>query len=290
MGSVRSDSPLGGAMVRPTAGLGAERPGERPDPTAIVVGSGKGGVGKSVLSVMLGSAFARTGRQVLLLDGVQNLGNLHVLLGLRPAVHLDALLSGEVHAAELVTPVSENLWLVPGNAGAASVYALSTMDRARLHVHLSTLYDHFDIVIVDAGPGIDGVVRVSTIRASGLVIVMVAEPSALSDACALIRIIQLQVPSLPIGVITNRTLSDDEGEAAFAGLRQASHCYRRGDLEYLGAVPEDAAMRDAIHRPERLLEAGAPIAAAAVRRIVAERFCHERASERPWCIAEEIAR
>ena len=87
-------------------------------PPAIVIGSGKGGVGKSMLGVLLAAAFARSGRRTLLLDGAQNQGNLHILLGVRPAAPLGAVLAGDAEPAALMVPVAENLVLVPGDSGA----------------------------------------------------------------------------------------------------------------------------------------------------------------------------
>ena len=74
---------------------GVAEPAPASSSTAVVLGSGKGGVGKSVLAVLLANALARQGRRVLLLDGSQNQGNLHILLGVRPAAPLTALLDGE---------------------------------------------------------------------------------------------------------------------------------------------------------------------------------------------------
>ena len=78
----------------------------------IVIGSGKGGVGKSVVSVMLASALAGPGRRVLLLDADQNLANLHVLLGVGSGTRVDSLLQGEIAAPDLVQPIAPNLWLL----------------------------------------------------------------------------------------------------------------------------------------------------------------------------------
>src|SRR5438093_7525967 len=90
----------------------------------VVVGSGKGGVGKSLVSVLLASALSAQGRRVLLLDGAQNMGNLHVLLGVRPSARLDAVIGGEVDASDLVQSVAPNLWLLPGESGNEALYAM----------------------------------------------------------------------------------------------------------------------------------------------------------------------
>ncbi|HUK64808.1 MAG TPA: AAA family ATPase, partial [Dongiaceae bacterium] len=131
----------------------------RDDVRALVVGGGKGGAGVSVLSVLLASAMARRGRRVLLLDATLNLGNLHVLLSCPPAHTLRSLLAGEVMPHELVIPVAERLWLLPAESGAESVHALTPMDRARLYVRLASLMDDYDVTVVDAGTGLDSVLR-----------------------------------------------------------------------------------------------------------------------------------
>ena len=230
------------------------RPGS-PGAEVIVVGSGKGGVGKSVLSVLFATALVRNGRRVLLVDGCQNQGNLHILLGVRPAGRLEDLLTGEADLEQLPVAVSFGLWLLPADSGAESLYALSRVDQARLHRQLSSLYDGFEAVVVDGGPGIDNVVRVASMSATRLVVVTVPEPTALSDAYALIKIVSLQIPALPVSVLVNRTRSGEEGLAAFERLSLAASRFLGRELGYLGTLPEDDALRAGIRRPGALLAA-----------------------------------
>jgi len=241
---------------------------ESPGTEVIVVGSGKGGVGKSVLSVLFATALARNGRRVLLVDGCQNQGNLHILLGVRPAGRLEDLLSGEAGVEQLPVPVSPGLWLLPADSGAESLYALSRVDQARLHHQLSSLYDEFEAVVVDGGPGIDNVVRVASMSATRLVVVTVPEPTALSDAYALIKIVNLQVPALPVSVLVNRTLSGQEGLAAFERLSLAASRFLGRELDYLGTLPEDDALRADIRRPGALLSAAPSEVDEAIARLI----------------------
>ena len=244
------------------------RPGT-PGADVLVVGSGKGGVGKSVLSVMFATALARGGRRVLLVDGCQNQGNLHILLGVRPAARLEDLLSGEADLEQLPVAVSPGLWLLPADSGTESLYALNSVDRARLHHQLSSLYDAFEAVVVDGGSGIDNVVRVASMGATRLVVVTVPEPTALSDAYALIKIVNLQVPALPVDVLVNRTLSGDEGLAAFDRLSLAASRFLSRELNYLGTLPEDDALRAVARQPGALLAAAPPEVDEAVARLIA---------------------
>jgi flagellar biosynthesis protein FlhG len=220
----------------------------------VVVGSGKGGVGKSVVSLLLASALASQGRRVLLLDGAQNMGNLHVLLGARPGGRMDALLGGEVAAPDMVQSVAPNLWLLPGESGNESLYAMEPVDRARVHHRLSELYASFDAVIVDGAAGIESVVRVATMRATRLLVVTAPEPTALTDAYALMKIVNLQIPGLPMDVVVNRCLDPEEGHDAFVRLATACERVLGRGVRFAGALPEDQALRLAVRDPRRLLE------------------------------------
>jgi flagellar biosynthesis protein FlhG len=216
------------------------------DTCRIVVGSGKGGVGKSLVSVMLAAAAAARGRQVLLLDGEQNLANLHVLLG------------GRVQADDLVQPVTDNLWLLPSESGAEGLYALDARERARLHCRLIELCGQYEVVVVDAGAGIEGVVRAATLGADRVVVVTAPEPTALMDAHALVKILSLQAPHLPIDVVVNRCAGEDEGQGAFARLAAASEQFLNRQLHLAAILLEEpsvaAAVRDPRHFLARVME------------------------------------
>jgi flagellar biosynthesis protein FlhG len=263
------------------AGLRCAAPAARPapapcdeGPAAFAVGSGKGGVGKSALAVLLARSLARGGRRVLLFDGALNQANLHVLLGCRPAAGLTELLHLEVEPAQLVVPVADGLWLLPGDSGAEAVHALTGVEQARLHRRLTGVFDAFDAVVVDSGPGIEGVVR-ATLRATRLTVVTTPDPAALSDAYAVIKILTLQMPTLPLDVLVNRAAGAAEAEAVFARLALGAEQFLRRRVESLGFVPELDAVSRAARRPGRLLELAVPemglIAAALLEREAAAR-------------------
>lgn len=223
-------------------------------PGAIVIGSGKGGVGKSTFAVLLAASLARAGRRTLLVDGAQNTGNLHILLGVRPRLPLAALHAGDAAPEDLVVPLGDALALLPGDSGAESLYALGAVDRARLHHRLSSVYDAYDRVVVDGGPGIESVVRAAGIRASRLVVLTAPEPAALADAYALLKITSLQLPAVALEVMVNRVRADEEGQAVFERLNLAADRFLGRSLGYLGCVHESEALRLAARHPGALLE------------------------------------
>jgi flagellar biosynthesis protein FlhG len=223
------------------------------DTCRIVVGSGKGGVGKSVVSVMLAAVAAERGREVLLLDGEQNLANLHVMLGVGVRGSIESVLGGRVRAEELVQPVAEHLWLLPSESGAEGLYALDALERARLHCRLVSLYQRYEVVIVDAGAGIEGVVRAATLGADRILLVTAPEPTALMDAHALVKILTLQAPHVPIDVLVNRCAGEDEGQDAFVRLAAASEQFLNRELNLAGILLEEPPIAAAVREPRRFL-------------------------------------
>ncbi len=221
---------------------------------ALVVASGKGGAGKSLVSVLLASAMADRGLKVLLFDGSQNLGHLHVLLGVSLDRRLEHVVTGEVEPAALLVEVRPGLWLVPGDSGAEVLYALPAVDQARLHHRLSTLYRGFDVVMIDAGPGVEGAIRLATMGGTRLVVVTVPEVAALTDAYALIKLVHAQLPSLPIDVLVNRASGPDDVEVTFQRLATAAERFLGRSLTLLGGLPETPALREALRRPGGVLD------------------------------------
>lgn len=230
---------------------------------AIVVGSGKGGAGKSVVSVWLAAALARSGRRVLLFDAALAQGNLHLLLGVAPARTLERYLSGACALEDLVERVGERLWLLPAPA-LDSIQNLGPMESARLHDRLTPIYDQFDTVVVDTAPGLECVVRAATLRAGALVVVTLPEPAALADAYAVIKRVHHQVPTLRMDVLVNRTETKEEGASSFECLRSAAARFLGRELGALGLLPEQRDLRARMRTPGGLLrEIPAELAAAA---------------------------
>ena len=219
----------------------------------VLVASGKGGVGKSLLSILLAAQAAEEGRRVLLFDADVNLGTLHVLLGLRPAARVDALLDSALEPADLICRVTRNLWLLPGTCGAERLHDIPAIDRARLELRLSGVFSSYDLVIADAGAGLDGAIRTATISADRLVVVATPEPAALTGAYTLMKLAHLRTPKIPIDVIVNRCQSDIEGTAAFDKLAEACGRFLERQIHHLGTVAEDASLALAARDPEHCL-------------------------------------
>ncbi len=264
-----TDQARGLRLARPT-GVEFPAPGPSNDSAAIVVGSGKGGVGKSLVALTLATALADAGRRVLLVDADFNLGTLHVLLGVRPAVAPERAIEPDVDPAALIVPVRQNLSLLPAASGAEELQRLSSHDRARLHRRVTTLYPAFDAVVVDAAAGLDSALRVAAMHAGRLLLVTTPEPTALTSAYALVKMVHGRLPRLPIDLLINRIVTADEADSAAQRLDQACARFLGRSLRYLGAIPEDPGLRAMLSEPARLTDPHrAGVAQAAIHRIVA---------------------
>lgn len=215
----------------------------------IVVGSGKGGVGKSVISILLAALAAGRARRVLLVDGAQNLANLHVLLGVRAGASLGSLLENEIRVEDLLQEVAPGLWLLPAESGAEALYSLDPIQRARISRRLSRLYHDFDVVIVDAEAGIESVIRAASLGASRVLLLTVPEPPALMDAYAVIKLLAARLPQLPVDILVNRCLDDVEGQEAFQRLATTAEHLLGSRLTLGGVLLEESVVGAAVRNP-----------------------------------------
>ena len=225
-------------------------PTDTAGPLVYAIASGKGGVGKSILSVLLAAEFARRGRRVLLMDGAAGEGDLHVLLAVCPAAEPELPLEPGSEARP--TAVADRLWVLTGDAYSTAATRSDARERARAHLRTTALFDGYDDVVVDAGPGLEAALR-STMRCTRLLAVAVPEPASLYSAYGLIKAVDAQVPDLPIDLLVNRASAEAEGTRAFEILGLACRRYLDRELTLRGTIPERAEVRRAVQTPGRLV-------------------------------------
>ena len=221
----------------------------------ISISSGKGGVGKTSLSVNLAVALAELGRRTVLVDADLGLANADVLCGMSPARRLDALLAeGARTLAEIAVDAPGGFRLVPGAVGADRVADLGPAGRGRLLEALSELERSADVVVVDTAAGLGRGVT-SFMRAADLaVIVVTPEPTSIADAYALIKSAardqgdmgatggELVSPAL----VVNQARDAAEAQKVHARLDAVCAKFLGLRLELLGAVAHDPALPEAV--------------------------------------------
>ena len=170
------------AMIDQAEGL---RKVVNPKPVKVIaVSSGKGGVGKTNVSVNLAVALANTGKEVMLMDADLGLANVDVLLGLNPSYDLSHVISGERTLEEVMVEGPNNVKIIPGSSGISHMANISSAEQAGLVRAFSEIGDVVDVLIVDTGAGIsDSVVNFCS-ASQEIIVVVCDEPASITDAYA----------------------------------------------------------------------------------------------------------
>jgi flagellar biosynthesis protein FlhG len=221
----------------------------------IAVTGGKGGVGKTNVSCNLGIALCELGRQVMLLDADLGLANIDVVLGLHPQYDLSHVMRGERDLEEIVLTGPHGLQVVPASSGVREMATLSTAEHAGLIHAFSDLGHDLDTLIIDTAAGIsDSVISFS--RASQEVIVVVAdEPASITDAYALIKLLNREYGMSRFRVLANMVNSAQEGRDLYNKLYRVTERYLDVMLNYLGAVPYDETLKKAVKGQKAVVDA-----------------------------------
>lgn len=224
-------------------------PEESAVPELVAIASGKGGVGKTWLSISLAHALARSRHRVLLFDGDLGLANLDIQLNLAPEVDLGSVLAGRAGLAAAVTTCeSTGFDVICGRSGSGRLAGLPE-DRLRsLLDDLAEIGTGYDVVVLDLAAGIDRMVREGFRRASLRLVVTTDDPTALTDAYALMKISGRDAARGRLAVVINMARSREAGRQTFEGLRRI--CARFLDTEpaFAGAVRRDPWVAESIRR------------------------------------------
>jgi flagellar biosynthesis protein FlhG len=227
-----------------------------PGPVQVIaVSGGKGGVGKTSVSVNLATAMAANGRRVMLLDGDLGLANVDVFLGLSPRHTMAHVVSGERTLEEIILESSEGVQVVPGASGVAEMANLSAAGHLNLVQAFSTLSNRVDVMIVDTSAGISHSVVQFTQAAQHVLLVVCDEPASMTDAYALVKVLSRNHGVMRFNVLANMVRSPGEGEGLFQKLQRVTGRFLDVTLEYTGEIPEDAYLRRAIREQRPVVSA-----------------------------------
>lgn len=227
------------------------------------VTSGKGGVGKSTLSLNLGIALAKQGLQVLLMDADLGLANVDILLGISPERTVQDLLSGEASALDVVVEGPEGLSVLPAASGMAEHDAWQVEDRHRLAEELGRLERGYDLILIDTGAGISPKVTDFVLASDRVFVVAVPEPTSIADAYAMVKVCHQHETAPDMGLVVNRARSPREAFALHQKFDQIVERFLGLHIERSGYVLEDMAVEQA-SRSQHPLVLSHPNSAAAV--------------------------
>jgi flagellar biosynthesis protein FlhG len=221
----------------------------------IAVTGGKGGVGKTNVTLNLAMAMAQMGKRVLVLDADLGLANCDVMLGLRVERNLSHVLSGEAELDDILVTGPFGIKIVPATSGTQSMTELSPAEHAGLIRAFSELRTQFDILLVDTAAGISDMV-LSFSRASQDVLVVVCdEPSSITDAYALMKILSREHSVQKFKIVANMVRSLREGQELFAKLSRVTDRFLDVTLELVATIPFDENVRKAARKQKAFVDA-----------------------------------
>jgi flagellar biosynthesis protein FlhG len=230
----------------------------------IAVASGKGGAGKTNVSVNLAVAFARQGGRTMLVDCDMGLANAAILLGIPSAWTIGDLLSGRCGIEDLLQRGPAGLQFLPGHSGTGSGSTLSPAERGRLLEALQPYAARFDHIVIDTGGGIHASSLALVAAADTPLIVLTPEPTSFVDAYAMVKALSVSHGSAGFEILANMVQHDVAGRALFDKFRAIVTRFIDVDLAYAGAIPSDPFVREAVLRKRCVVEhfPGAPAARA----------------------------
>ncbi len=222
---------------------------------AIAVTGGKGGVGKTNVSVNLAVAMADLGRRVMILDADLGLANIDVVLGLHPHYDLSHVLRGEKTLEEVVLEGPSGIKIVPAASGIRQMAELSPAEHAGLIRGFSDLSNDLDVLIVDTAAGISDTVISFSRAVQELIVVVCDEPASITDAYAIIKLLYREYGVNRFRVLANMTRSAQEGRDLYNKMCRVTDKYLDVMLSYVGSIPYDESMRKAIKSQKPVVHA-----------------------------------
>ncbi len=223
----------------------------------IAIASGKGGVGKTSLTANLAVTLARQGQRVCVLDADLGLANLDVVYGLSPKESLLHVLRGDRRLADVIVDGPAGVRVIPAASGIAELTALGAREQQTLLDAVEELDGSLDVLLVDTAAGISSNVLYFAAAASEVLVVITPEPTALTDAYALVKVLSTKHAVRDFSVVVNMARGAADAGAAFRRLARAAERFLRVRLEYQGYVPFDDAVGRAV-RVQTPVVLGAP--------------------------------
>jgi flagellar biosynthesis protein FlhG len=227
-----------------------------PEPVRVIaVTSGKGGVGKTNVSVNLAVAMAAAGKDVMLLDADLGLANVDVLLGLQPHYNLSHVISGERSLEEVLVEGPLGIKIVPASSGVKQMVDMDPMGYAGIVRAFSELSAKVDVLIVDTAAGITSGVTTFVGAAQEVIVVVCDEPASITDAYAMIKVLNRDHNIRRFRVLANMARSVREGYELFTKIARVCDKFLNVSLDFMGSVPHDEQLRLAVQKQRAVVEA-----------------------------------
>ena len=245
-------------------------------PWAIAIASGKGGVGKTHLTVSLAILLQRRGLRVLVVDADLGLANVDLLLDVEPTHGLKDVATGQCSVEDALVESPLGVTLLPGLADSSGELTLSSSDKLALLGALASLADRFDVVLIDTAGGVDDANLFFCQGADEVLAVTTPEPTSLADTYALVRALTRRARQRRVGLVVNQCVDERIARAVHERLASLAQRFLDAPLPLMGHIPFDGAVCAAVMRRQPVVVSAPNTSASEGLRALAARLTSAR--------------
>jgi flagellar biosynthesis protein FlhG len=220
----------------------------------IAVASGKGGVGKTNITASLAIALRKLDKKVMILDADLGLSNIDVVLNLATKYNIDHLFKGEKKLKDLIVDGPQGVKVLPASSGIQELTELDEFQRLRLIEEFEAYDGNMDYLLIDTSSGISSNVAFFCMAAQEILIVTSGEPTALTDAYALMKVLFTKYQEKNFKVLVNNVKDEKEAVQIYNRLSTATERFLSISIDYIGYVPHDDSVQKAVCQQKAFID------------------------------------
>jgi len=218
------------------------------------VTSGKGGVGKTNVVANLAIACRRMGKKVLVLDADLGLANIDIIFGINPEHNIGETIRGEKGLSTIIAEGPEGVAVIPASSGLQELAHLSEGQKLNLLNEFDGLEETFDFLLIDTGAGISSNVIFFNLAAQERIIVITPEPTSITDAYALMKVLFFNHGIKDFLLLTNMVKDESEGRRVYENLTRVVEKFMEGvSVDYAGCIPWDGLLQKGVSLREPVI-------------------------------------
>jgi flagellar biosynthesis protein FlhG len=238
----------------------------------VTVASGKGGVGKSNFTLSFALSLMELGKKVVVIDLDIGMANLDILMGTTPKHHLWDMIRERKSIWSVLEKGPNGLEYLAGGSGFQQLLHLCDEERQYFFQELEKLHGYADFILIDTGAGLTVESQQCHLSADDTILLTTPEPTSIADAYSVVKILNSQNPALSFHLVVNRVSRQKEGFEVASKFKLAVQSFLDKEIKIFGAIPDDAAVMQAVLKQVPFYSAFPRSAASVTLRGLAERF------------------